>query len=85
MRTKTNFLPTTTERLSSETVTFHTTRRSRQCGRMLRELYTERRREPFRDIIEDQATVSVKGTKVIKRSREDETDFSAAAKVRRVH
>ena len=46
---------------------------------------TERRRELFQDIIEDQATVRVRGTKVNKRSREGGTDFSAAAKVRRVH
>ena len=45
----------------------------------------ERRRELFQDIIEDPATVRVKGTKVNKRSREDETNFSAAVKVRRVH
>ena len=46
---------------------------------------TERRRELFQDIIEDQTTVRVKGTKVNKRNRDDGTDFSAKAKVRRVH
>ena len=45
----------------------------------------ERRRELFQDIIEDQATVRVKGSKVSKRNREDGTDFSAVVKVRRVH
>ena len=45
----------------------------------------ERRRELFQDIIEDRATVRVKGTKVNKRNREDGPDLSAAAKVRRVH
>ena len=46
---------------------------------------TERRRELFQDIIEDQVTARDKGTKVNKRNREDGTDFSATAKVRRVH
>ena len=45
----------------------------------------ERRKELFQDIIEDMATVRVKGTKVNKRNREDGPDLSAAAKVRRVH
>ena len=45
----------------------------------------ERRRELFQDIIEDRATVRVKETKMSKRNREDGMDFSATAKVRRVH
>ena len=45
----------------------------------------ERRRELFQDIVEDQAIVRVRETKVNKRIRDDGTDFSAAAKVRRVH
>jgi hypothetical protein len=46
---------------------------------------TERRRELFQDIIEDKATVRVKKTKVNKWDREGGSDFSAAAKIRRVH
>ena len=49
---------------------------------------TEKRRELFQDIIEDQPTVTVKETKrtkAKKRNREDESNFSTMAKVRRVH
>ena len=46
---------------------------------------TESRRELFQDIIEDKPTVRVKRTEMKKSNREDGPDFSAAAKVRRVH